>query len=196
MQPRIRLLRSFDERHHNYLGYALRLDGTLAGTAREFSVGIGKAAQAKLALRVGDKLSGVAQPVADARLETVELYKASALKLIARATPAPAQPPPWHDLPPPLEVYRQRGHRRLDPRTYAGRCRTCIWGAQMPVEMIIDHWKPDIREYRVETFCYGPTSCSAYRAGATRKVPGRNNMVWEEEDWVDEEATAGRSGDE
>ncbi len=32
-------------------------------------------------------------------------------------------------------------------------------------------------------------SCPFYRAGAIRKVPGRKGMTWEEEDWVDEEAT-------
>ena len=29
VQPRIRLLRSFDERTHNYLGYVLRIEGSL-----------------------------------------------------------------------------------------------------------------------------------------------------------------------
>ena len=29
IQPRIRLTRSFDERSHTYLGYALRLDGAI-----------------------------------------------------------------------------------------------------------------------------------------------------------------------
>ena len=31
IQPRIRLTRSFDERSHTYLGYALRLDGAIGG---------------------------------------------------------------------------------------------------------------------------------------------------------------------
>jgi len=62
----------------------------------------------------------------------------------------------------------------------------------MPVEITLDQWKPDMREYRFETFCYGPKSCPTYRAGATRKVPGRNGMTWEEEEWVDEEATSNR----
>jgi hypothetical protein len=54
IQPRIRLTRSFDQRSHAYLGYALSLHGSIGGEARAFSVGIGKAAQAKLAFRVGD----------------------------------------------------------------------------------------------------------------------------------------------
>jgi hypothetical protein len=66
----------------------------------------------------------------------------------------------------------------------------------MAVEMIIDQWNPTRRRHRQETFCYGPLSCSIYRAGATRKVPGRNGMSWEEEDWVDEQEVAHRTPDE
>ena len=44
VQPRIRLMRSFDERAHTYLGYALKVDGSIANEEREFLVGIGKAA--------------------------------------------------------------------------------------------------------------------------------------------------------
>lgn len=66
----------------------------------------------------------------------------------------------------------------------------------MPVTLIIDQWKPDIRRYRFETFCYGPKSCPLYQAGPTRKVPGRRGMAQEEEDWVDADATAQRDADE
>jgi len=66
----------------------------------------------------------------------------------------------------------------------------------MAVEMIIDHWNPSQRRYRTETFCYGPLSCPFYRAGPTRKVPGRRGMSYEEEDWIDEEATGHRDLDE
>jgi hypothetical protein len=65
----------------------------------------------------------------------------------------------------------------------------------MAVEITPDHWKPHIVKWRHETFCYGPKSCKFYRAGPTRKVPGRNGMTWEEEDWVDEEMTAHRADD-
>ena len=44
VQPRIRLTRSFDQRNHSYLGYALRVQGIVGGDEREFTVGIGKAA--------------------------------------------------------------------------------------------------------------------------------------------------------
>jgi hypothetical protein len=67
---------------------------------------------------------------------------------------------------------------------------------QPRIRLIIDQWNPSQRRYRFETFCYGPKSCPLYRAGPTRKVPGRRGMVWEEEDWVDEDATAHRGEDE
>lgn len=76
------------------------------------------------------------------------------------------------------------------------KCTTCIWGCEMAVEMIIDHWNPSVRRSRRETFCYGPKSCPSYKAGPTRQVPGRKGMTWEEEDWVDEDATAHRGPDD
>ena len=104
--------------------------------------------------------------------------------------------PPWLAEPPDLAVYRERGHRRLDPLTYDRQCGPCLWGCRMAVEIIVDQWAPEQKRYRLETFCYGPKNCRLYRAGATRKVPGRKGMVWEEEDWVDEEAIAHRKEEE
>jgi hypothetical protein len=66
----------------------------------------------------------------------------------------------------------------------------------MRVELIIDHWNPGNKKYRIETFCYGPKSCKLYKSGPTRKVPGRNGMSWEEEDWVDIGAVAHRGEDD
>jgi hypothetical protein len=45
VQPRIRLLRSFDQRSHSYLGYVLSVEGMIGNEEREFLVGIGKGAQ-------------------------------------------------------------------------------------------------------------------------------------------------------
>jgi len=196
IQPRIRLTRSFDQRSHNYLGFALRIQGSIGDEEREFLVGIGKAAHAKHRFRAGDVLTGRAEPVANPKMESVEFYKASGLKIVERADEEVTSPPPWLGVPPGLPVYRERGHRRLDAKTYKARCLNCIWGCRMPVEMIIDHWNPSQKKYRFEAFCYGPKSCSLYRAGPTRKVPGRHGMSWEEEDWVDADATAHRSDDE
>lgn len=196
IQPRIRLMRSFDQRSYGYLGYALRIRGIIGDEEREFLVGVGEAAQAKHGFRAGDVLAGRAEPVAAQRIETVEFYKASGLKDLERIAEESTPPPPWLGVPPELPVYRQRGHRRLDAKTYQSRCSNCIWGCWMPVEMIVDQWKPNQKRYRFETFCYGPKSCSMYRAGPTRKVPGRQGMSWQEEDWIDQEATAHRTEDE
>jgi hypothetical protein len=194
-QPRIRLMRSFDERSHTYLGYLLRIVGTVDGVVAEFRVGIGSGTQAKQQIRIGDHVEGLGHRVADPRLEAADIYKVSKLKLIRRG----AEPPttaPWHGVPPPLPVYRERGHRRLAAATYDSKCSSCVWGCAMPVEMIIDKWNPERRRYRTETFCYGPLSCSQYQPGPTRKVPGRSGMSYEEEDWIDEDATAHRGPDE
>jgi hypothetical protein len=195
IQPRIRLLRSFDERGHSYLGYCLTLDGIIDDQTREFSIGIGKVAQQKHQFRVGDEISGNSVPVADARREPVEFYRTSKLRVLRRGSEEQEKPPPWHGVPPDLETYRWRGHRRLSARTYNSKCKNCIWGCRMAVEMIIDPWNPGVR-YRFETFCYGPKSCQHYKAGPTRMVPGRKGMRWEEPDWVDEQETAHRSMDE
>jgi len=195
VQPRIRLTRSFDQRSHAYLGYALTVRGTLGTEHREFLVGVGAGAHAAHHFQAGDTVSGDALPVADPRLETVQFYKVSNLKIIAREFQQET-PPPWLGVPPLLTVYRQRGHRRLAARTYQDKCVKCIWGCNMAVEMIVDQWNPGVRRYRTETFCYGPRSCPFYQSGTARKVPGRQGMSYTEEDWIDEEATSHREPDE
>ena len=196
VQPRIRLNRSFDQRSHTYLGYALRVRGSIGGETREFLVGVGEGAHAKHRFRAGDTASGDALPVADPRLETVEFYKVSDLRVSVREIEEETQPPPWRGIPPPLSIYRERGHRRLAARAYEEKCTSCMWGCLMAVEMIIDQWNPERRRYRTGTFCYGPLSCPLYRSGPPRKVPGRRGMTYTEEDWIDEEATSHRGPDE
>jgi hypothetical protein len=195
VQPRIKLIRSFDESSHNYAGYSLRVRGFINDAEQELSVGIGKAAQKKHQFCIGDEIEGECLPVADQRLESVEFYKATKLKKTG-SNNTNTDPPPWKTIPPDLDIYRQRGHRRLSAQTYGKKCITCLWGCRMPVEIIIDNWNPSRRKYRLETFCYGPLSCELYKAGPTRKVEGRNGMIWEEEDWVDENATGHREFDE
>jgi hypothetical protein len=196
VQPRTRLTRSFDQRSHSYLGYVLRVRGRLAREAREFVAAIGKVAQEKHQFRAGDRVLGKGEHVLDTRAEAADLYKVSGLEVVARGGEAAATPPPFLGVPSTLKVYRERGHRRLATKTYATKCSACIWGCEMAVEMIIDHWNPSKKRYRRETFCYGPKSCPLYAAGPTRKVPGRKGMSWEEEDWVDEDATAHRGLDD
>ena len=196
VQPRIRLTRSFDERSHTYQGYVLRVEGTSGQGSGEFLVAVGPAAHARHQFRVGDVVQGIGHPVVDPRMETAEIYKVSGLQVLRRTGGEKQEGPPWSGVPPALQVYRARGHRRLAARTYETKCQGCIWGCHMAVEMIIDQWDPRKKKHRVETFCYGPLSCSLYKAGPTRKVPGRKGMVYEEEDWVDEDATGHRDEDD
>ncbi len=202
IQPRIRLTRSFDEASHTYLGFAIKLEGEIdhPNTVEPnsfdktiFTVGIGKAAHAKHQFKVNDVISGECVPVPDPDLEPVECYKVSKLKIISEGTIISSSAP-WKLVPPELQVYRERGHRRLAARTYESKCSSCIWGARMPVEIIIDNWNPrGRRKYRFETFCYGPLDCELYKAGPNRKVEGRNGMVYVEEDWIDQMAVEHRS---
>lgn len=196
IQPRIRLTRSFDEASHTYLGYAITLEGELDNINTTFSIGIGKAAHAKHQFKVNDTISGECVPVPDPDLEPTEYYKVSKLKLITRSTTISNTSSPWEVVPPELDVYRERGHRRLAARTYDTKCSSCMWGARMPVEIIVDNWNPSRKKYRFETFCYGPLSCKLYKAGPNRKVEGRNGMVYVEEDWVDAMNVEHRGEDE
>ena len=196
VQPRIRLTRSFDQRSHTYLGYVLTVTGVIGDEERSFTLGIGETAQAKHGFRVGDQVQGECLPVATPQTEPAEFYKVSKLIVLERSAPANPTPPPWMDTPPPLAEYRERGHRRLAARTYDTACTGCMWGCRMAVEIIVDHWNPGKVRYRRETFCYGPKSCTLYKPGPTRKVPGRQGMTWVEEDWVDEDATSHRGEDE
>ncbi len=196
VQPRIRLLRSFDERQHSYQGYVLRVNGTCGAETGGFLIAMGPGAHEQHRFRAGMELSGQSVPADDARLEAAGFYKTSGLKVVKGPEGEPPPGPPFLGVPPDLPTYRARGHRRLDARTYEAKCAACIWGCRMPVEMIVDHWNPSQKEYRFETFCYGPKSCALYRAGPTRKVPGRKGMSYTEEDWVDEDATSHRGPDD
>ena len=184
IQPRIRLLRSFDERSHSYLGYVLGIKGKLGSVEdSSFQIAIGEGAQKKHQFRFGDEVSGVSVPVADAALETAGSYKTSGLELHSREEYAPAGGgrPPFHLAPPDLPTYRRRGHRRLDARTFESKCTTCVWGCKMAVEIIRDHWNrsrgPGNVTRRMETFCYGPRECVFYKPGPVRKVRGRKSWM-------------------
>jgi hypothetical protein len=175
VQPRIRLTRSFDERSHSYLGYLLRIQGSIGEAVSEFRVGLGSGAHAKHQFRIGDSIEGVGLRVRDPQLEMADVYRVSKLKILRRSDDSDSAAP-WHRVPPPLPIYRERGHRRLATATYESKCQSCMWGCAMPVEIIVDHWNPERRRYRTETFCYGPLSCPLYRSGPTRKV--RAGMEW------------------
>ena len=66
VKARIRLLRSFDQPHHSYLGYVLALDGSLDGApAEDLRIAVGPKAHEQHRFRVGDQLTGKAVAVAD-----------------------------------------------------------------------------------------------------------------------------------
>jgi len=94
IQPRIRLMRSFDQREHSYLGYSLRIDGTIDGLASGFTVGIGKSLQAKHRVEVGIGIEGMCLPVQNTDLEPVSYYKVSKFKVISRSQMQSQSPPP------------------------------------------------------------------------------------------------------
>ena len=196
VQPRIRLIRSFDQASHTYQGHVLRMQGRIGGEQRPFVVALGKGAQGKHGPLVGDTVSGLGEPVAVPETEVADLYKVSQVAVERSGSTERPSPPPWREPPPSLDVYRARGHRRLDAERFSAECTTCVWGCEMAVEIIIDQWNPSKVRWRRETFCYGPKSCRLYKAGPTRKVPGRKGMSWTEDDWIEQEATAHRGDDE
>ena len=193
VQPRIRLLRSFDQRQHNYPGYALLIES--AADKKQVWIGVGPAAHAKFGFCAGGSFSAEVEPIANPDLEPVDYYKAAKIRYVPGNSPQ-GSPPPWFGVPPDLPTYRARGHRRLDSNAYESFCIRCIWGCRMAVEMTIDQWNPEKKQYRKETFCYGPKSCPKYQPGPVREVPGRNGTTWLEEDGVDEEATSHRGPDD
>lgn len=182
VKPRIRLHRSFDQIWHSYEGYVLVLEDG-------WRVAVGPTTHAKHRFRIGDVIEGESEPVPDPRAEWAEQYKVSRLRVRSRGPEAEERPAdPDGGLAPPLDEYRTRGHRRLDPRTYERSCRACPFGAVMPTEIILDQWQPEKKKWRLETHCYGPRDCPGYRAGRPRSVPGRKpGMVFIDDD-VEREA--------
>ncbi|MCK5149084.1 hypothetical protein KAR48_20175 [bacterium] len=195
VQPRIRLIRSFDESSHNYLGYNIFINGSIDEEEKTFCIAIGKAAQVKFGFRTGQIIIGQCLPVSKPNNEVAGFYKVSGLVKI-KDDKIFKEPPPYLDKPLKLEEYRKRGHRRLSAKFYLSSCQYCHWACKMATEIFVDKWDSSNMKYRYETFCYGPKSCENYNSGPTRKVPGRNGKVWEEEDWIDVENTAHRSPDE
>ncbi len=196
VQPWIKLIRSFDESYHFYLGYVLWLTGILDGREGEFSVGVDETLFCEHGFKVNDVASGECSPSRNPDIDLVQYEEVSNLSKISVGGQGRTSTP-WEMTPPGLKVYEERGCRRLSGRTYQAKCLSCIWGCEMPVEMIIDPFdKRVMSSYRFETFCYGPLSCKFYKAGPKRRVPGRRGLVYIEEDWVDEDAVAHRDTNE
>ena len=185
VKARIRLLRSFDQVSHAYLGYTLVLDGTVDGiVVEDLRVAIGPKTHETHRFRIMDHLQGVAEPVPDPDQEWATHYTASGLRLLQRG-PAEQDVPanPEGGTAPPLPEYRARGHLRLDSGTCRAQCQRCPFGLVMPTEITIDQWNPSKKRWRFETHCYGPRDCPRYKPGKPYRVQGRKSwMVWEDDD--------------
>lgn len=130
VQPRIRLLRSFDERHHSYQGYALRIDGTYGDQTGEFLIAVGKGMHQRYRFFAGMQLRGFSILVDNPRLETAGFYKTSGIKIDRGVGDDSFLRPPFRGVPPDLETCRSRGHRRLDAKTFPEGFN--IWAVSVP----------------------------------------------------------------
>jgi hypothetical protein len=84
VQPRIRLTRSFDERSHTYLGYLLRIAGTVGGVSAEFRVCIGSGTHANHQLRIGGQVEGLGHRVANSGTSAVDADTGSGCRFLIR----------------------------------------------------------------------------------------------------------------
>jgi hypothetical protein len=192
VKPRIRLMRSFDQKHHTYMGYVLVLNAQVDDNEwNDLRVALGQKTHEKHQFRIGDKISGEAHHIVNSETEWADLYKVSKLKVISRGgLDQDMLGNQYIGLAPSLTVFREQGHVRLDSKTYEAKCRQCIWGLVMPVEIIVDQWNPQEKKYRFETHCYGPRDCPTYKSGRPYRVPGRRGMSW-----IDDDIERERSGE-
>jgi hypothetical protein len=107
----------------------LRIHGALGDEAQEFVVALGKGAQEKHQFRVGDRVLGAGELVADSRLETADIYKASGLKIVEKACGAVAGRPPFLGI---VLVSRSTASAAIDASrrrpTRRGRHGRCLAG--------------------------------------------------------------------
>lgn len=124
-------------------------------------------------------------PIERSEQEWTDLYKVSGLKIINRdGSNENRVADITGGIAPPLTVYREHGHLRLDPKTYESKCKKCPWGIVMATEIILDHWNPHKKKWRDETHCYGSKDCPNYRPGKPRTVQGRKpGMIWVDDDF-------------
>lgn len=185
VKARIRLLRSFDQVSHAYLGYTLVMNAMVDGREwKNLRVAVGQKAHEKNHFRIGDILSGEALPIENPQKEWADLYNVSSLHIIKRGDTSEERPADiTGGICPLLSVYREHGHVRLDSHTYEQKCKPCPWGIVMATEITIDQWNPHKKKWRYETHCYGPRNCPNYKSGKPRTVQGRKpGMVWVDED--------------
>jgi hypothetical protein len=185
VKARIRLLRSFDQISHAYLGYTIVMGAVVDGKEwKDLRVAVGQKAHEKYCFRIGDHISGEALPIENPIQEWADFYKVSGLNITSHGDPSENRPADTKGgIAPPLPVYREHGHVRLDPDTYELKCKPCPWGLVMATEITVDQWNPHKKIWRYEIHCYGPKECPNYQSGKPRTVQGRKpGMVWEDDD--------------
>lgn len=170
IQPRAWVWRyKTDNRTHNLTGFNLWVNGKDGKVV----VAISALQRQKLGFRLGDTASGTAWPVQGKKREIADLYRAGDLKVLNRPDRNADQGgPPFVDMIPDIEIYRQRGCRLLDATLWRTACMSCLWANKSRVEIEYDFGKS--KRYRSETFCYGPKSCPKYAMGEPREVPYRD----------------------
>ena len=156
-----RLTRSFDEAHIFEL--CNKNSRTIDNQKRYhlknlFSIGIGKAAQAKFNFKVNDVISGECLPVRIGH--GAVYYKVSKLAKVARGAGSHQR----RGGSAGLEVYPERGHRRLAARTYDTKCSSAC-GDAGSVEIIVDNWNPGVKEIRFEHFVMDRYRVNCIRLG-------------------------------
>ena len=139
-----------------------------------------------------DEFKGTAWPCLGAKHEIADYYRAGGFKALYRAQSTHVGPP-FTGLLPTLEVFRRRGARMLNAKSWRTRCNTCMWANKSAVE--IEYRFGTVKRYRQETFCYGPRSCSFYDMGPPRQVPYFDCSPSRDDGWMDSICTEQR-GDE
>ena len=195
IQPRTTVWRyRLDNRTHYHNGYNLFLDGSVNGEKARFSVAISEKQQQKILFGIGDEAKGSAWTKMYKVSDYADYYRAGGLKIIKKAEPSQAAPPPYLMQPPDMSVYEERGARMLSAASYRGKCFQCVWATMSAVE-IEYNWGVS-RKYRFESFCYGPKSCKLYQMGKPRAVPYKDCGSVYDEGWMDDLCTDRRGEDE
>jgi hypothetical protein len=193
IQPRTRVWRYLtDNRTHYHIGYNLFIAEHSSDSKNHFTVAISEKQQLKGLFQVGDILEGTAWTKMYEEREFADYYRAGSLKVLDRANEdIKIIPPPWIMMPPPMQIYEERGARILSKRLWETKCFKCIWANMANVEIQWDFDK-DIKKYRFETFCYGPKSCKYYKMGRPRSVPYKNRGSALDDGCLDDLCTEGR----
>ncbi len=197
IQPRTRVWRYLtDNRTHYHLGFNLFIEGCSDEGKNQFVVAISEKQLLKGLFRIGDAIKGTAWTKQYEEREFADYYRAGSLKLINRAEgELETRKAPWIMMPPQMHVYELRGARLLSKKLWETKCFKCIWANMANVEVQWD-FDREVKKYRFETFCYGPTSCRLYKMGRGRSVAYKNRGSVIDDGTLDEHCTADRGEDD